>query len=207
MESTVQRDPSFPGPHPEPPDDLSHRTLPVRTITQPWFRIHTMTHDPLYFGTRGTNRFDAPDRTFGVLYAAEDAHCAFVEVFGQPTPVRILDRAALAHRGLAVLRTLRLLILVDRSGEGLARIGADARLIAGEHAIAQRWSWSIYHHAEQLDGIICRARHDPSRRSVAIFDRAAAFIELESSASLLDAANAVMLGRILDHYGYNADQS
>ena len=47
------------------------------------YRHHQIALDPIYFGTTGKDRFDDPDcpagHTFGVLYVAQDAHCAFIE--------------------------------------------------------------------------------------------------------------------------------
>jgi hypothetical protein len=54
----------------------------------------------------------------------------------------------------------------------LARLGADARVSDGEHALAQRWALSLWKHPKQVDGIYYRARHDLSRYCAAIFDRA-----------------------------------
>ena len=67
-----------------------------------------------------------------MLYAATDAHGAFVETFGWRTGDRIIDLSELRARGLAHITVSRILRLVDLAGEGLARLGADARLGAGD---------------------------------------------------------------------------
>jgi hypothetical protein len=65
---------------PEPPSDLARRVLPAvrRGAGKRYVRIHRMTDGPIWFGWDGatatfrtaTNRFDAPDRSYGVLYLA-----------------------------------------------------------------------------------------------------------------------------------------
>ena len=87
-----------------------------------WYRVHRTTHDPIYFGTKPLNRFDAPASELGVLYVARDAHGAFIETFGQATGVRFVTTAELRVRELAIVRVRRALRLVDLRGEGLARM-------------------------------------------------------------------------------------
>ncbi len=85
----------------------------------------------MHFGRSGDNRFDAPDGEFGVLYAGKDERCAFIEVFGHATGMRFVEQSELAARGLARIAPRRPLRLVNLTGEGLARLGADARLDLG----------------------------------------------------------------------------
>jgi len=93
-----------PGPHPEPPADLDALELPWLISDRPWLRIHATGRGALFFGTTGRNRWDDPQGVFGVLYAAEDAFCAFVETFGHATgTVDLITRSALAGRRLARL--------------------------------------------------------------------------------------------------------
>jgi len=137
-----------------------------------------------------------------VLYAADDAHCAFIEVFEQPMTWRSLDRTVIEERSLAVLMTTRPLNLIDLTAEGLARISADARLTTGDHAIAQRWALALFNCSADIDGILYRARHDPSRLTVAVFDRAAESMLVESSVGLLDPHLIELTAGIIETYGY-----
>lgn len=191
-----------PGPHPEPPVDLASRALPLVDLAGPWFRVHQLHHDPLYFGRSADGRFNAPDADYGVLYAGSDPHCAFIETFGQSTGVYTVTLAALVGRGLSRIESRRPLRLVDLTGPGLARLGADERLCSGEHEVAQRWAQALWTHPAQPDGLLYRARHDPSRHSVAIFDRAS--VELRSSllGGWLDPQHRDLLAEILDAYGF-----
>ncbi len=127
-----------PGPHPEPLPDLASRALPLVDLAGPWFRVHQLHHDPLYFGRSADGRFNSPSAEYGVLYAGSDPHCAFIETFGQSTGVFTVTLAALVGRGLSRIKSRRLLRLVDLTGQGLARLGADERLCSGEHEVAQR---------------------------------------------------------------------
>jgi hypothetical protein len=163
---------SNPSPHPEPPVDLASWNLPLIEINEPLFRIHQTQHSPLYYGSSGNNRFDAPNGEYGVMYAAADANGAFIETFGSATGIRVVALSDLLSRSISELTCLKPLTLVDLTGAGLARLRADNRLCDGEHALAQRWALSLWKHQKQVDGIYYRARHDPSRYCAAIFDRA-----------------------------------
>ncbi|WP_437593755.1 RES family NAD+ phosphorylase [Sorangium sp. So ce1000] len=191
------------GAHPDPPLDLATRPLPVALFRRSWFRIHWLALDPLHFGRSGDNRFDPPDGEFGVLYAGKDAQCAFIEVFGHATGMRFVEQIELAARGLARIAPRRPLRLVNLTGEGLARLGADARLTSGEsYRAAQRWALAIHDHPRRPDGIAYAARHDPSRICAALFERASVELEVTQLGSLADPAHAALLARILDTYKF-----
>ncbi|WP_437282425.1 RES family NAD+ phosphorylase [Sorangium sp. So ce375] len=191
------------GAHPDPPLDLATRPLPIALFRRSWFRIHWLTRDPMYFGRSGDNRFDAPDSEFGVLYAGKDARCAFIEVFGSATGVHFVEQSELAARGLARIAPRRPLRLVNLTGEGLARVGADARLTSGEsYQAARRWALAIHDHPRKPDGIAYAARHDPSRICAALFERASAELEVTRLGPLTDPAHAALLARLLDTYKF-----
>lgn len=69
---------------------------------------------------------------------------------------------------LSEFRSERHLRLVDLTGPGLARLGADARLFAGDHGQARQWSRAFYSHPDRVDGIYYPVRHDPSRVAAAV---------------------------------------
>ena len=194
--------PDHPGPHPDPPADLARHHLPMTVLDRSWIRIYRCAFDPLYFGRGGGNRWDAPLGEFGVLYAGGDAHCAFIETLGQTTGNVLITPDALAERCLAEIQVLRPLHLVDLTGAGLAQLGADARLTTGAHVVAQRWSLALWEHPTAVDGIIFRARHDPSPIAVAIYDRAAPDVAATPGLSLADPRQVKQLAAILDTYGF-----
>ncbi|WP_437718491.1 RES family NAD+ phosphorylase [Sorangium sp. So ce448] len=191
------------GAHPDPPLDLAASPLPIAIFRRSWFRVHWLTREPLHFGRSGDNRFDAPDGEFGVLYAGKDPRCAFIEVFGHATGVRFVEQSELAARGLARIAPRRPLRLVNLAGEGLARLGADARLTSGEsYRAAHRWARAIHDHPRRPDGIAYVARHDPTRVCAALFERVSAELEVTRLGSLADPAHAVLLARLLDTYKF-----
>ena len=192
-----------PGPHPEPPDDLANRKLPIRRVNRVWFRVYDLDYHPIYFGRKHQNRFDAPAGEFGVLYMGVDEHCAFIETLGQNTGIRVVTSSALKRRGWAQIKLRRELALVDlvKSG-GLARIGADARLFAGNHDVAQRWSKALWEHPLKPDGIYYPARHDPQRTACALYDRCETLVSVKRDRSLFDLKHHRLLERTLNTYGF-----
>src|SRR5581483_10771825 len=97
---------------------------------------------------------------------------------------------------LSRLTTAQPLKLVDLTGSGLARLGADERLCAGDdHALCGRWALALYHHPLRPDGLYFRARHDPARFSLALFSRKAIAqsIQEQSQGALADPANVALL--------------
>jgi hypothetical protein len=135
-----------PGPHPPPPEDLSDRDLPLVQVSGPLHRIHRAARAPLFFGKTGENRFDDPGHAFGVLYAGESEACAFIETFAEPLDVPFVALAQLAARKLSAVEVTEPLRLVSLVGADLRRFGADARLFAGDHAVAQAWARALHEH-------------------------------------------------------------
>ncbi len=195
---------AVPGPHPEPPADLHERRPVITDGAGPWPRLHLGGLAPIHFGRNPSRsgRFGAPEGEYGVMYVAEDEYGAFVETFGRDTGVRVIDEADLLERGLAGVSSNRLLRLVDLTGEGLARIGADARLFAGDHGVARRWSAALREHPSRPDGIRYPCRHDPSRVAVALYDQAEDSMAADSLGPMLSRENATLLPPILRAYGF-----
>ncbi len=198
----------LPGPHPSPPSDLHSRKLPVRQFEGECYRTYELGNDPVFFGRSGTKRFDDPYGQYGVLYAARDAYGSFIETFGQLRS-HLISSSELKRKGLASLVARRPLTFVDLAEPGgLARANADSRLFAGDYDIAQLWSRAFYEYPlVRLDGILYPARHDQTRVSIAVFDRAEG-IELTDRQSWYEDSGQegkslrLMLGDILDHYGF-----
>jgi hypothetical protein len=186
-------------PHPAPPSDLHDHPLPLRTTPGPWVRLHRRTHSARFFGRSGLNRFDAPHGEYGILYAAEDDFCAFVEVFGDPLDRRILSHADLSKYYLSQVRATKPLKLVDLAQGRLRQ--ADARLTSGDdYNLSQAWALALWTHPDEPDGILWRPRHDPSKESVGLFDRAQRRIRTRRLRRLT--SDVARLAMILDHYGF-----
>lgn len=199
----TEADEPRPGPHPDPPDDLHERELPLVGSRGPWFRIHRRDLDPVFFGKTGLGRFDAPDGSYGVLYAAQDFRGAFIETFGWITGINVVAPSELETRALAELKSSEELDLVDLTGKGLALLGADARLATGDHVVSQRWSSALFGRPRSPDGLLYRARHDPEMLAVALHERVGAKgISAENLGALSDPANTALLGAAMDRYGF-----
>jgi hypothetical protein len=195
---------AHPGLHPGPSSDLHLRSLPIREFSDLKYRTYREGRSAVFYGRSGRNRFDDPLGEYGVLYAALDQHGAFIETFGRSTGNRTLSTPELAERHLARLSTRRPLKMVDLVASGsLAKIGADSRLFAGEHSVAQGWSRAFYEYPHvATDGILYPARHDPSRTALAIFDRDPAINVLDSLSWHDGGSMRPLLGVILDDYGF-----
>ncbi len=196
--------------HPEPPGDLRARALPLISEGGPWARAYRLAYPPKYFGRGGDQRFDDPARQFGVCYCGDGPTCAFIETL--PTPTELGARTVLGVREAALLArgwatvTLREgaapLRLVDLTGSGLALVGANADLCScPDYGVPQRWSRALWSHPDQPDGILYRARHDPSLLSLALFDdRAEAWIDMVARGAWSAHANRATLRALLARY-------
>ena len=194
-----------PGPHPEPPDDLTDRRLPLQTIGRPsaFIRVYRLDRAELEFSRSPAGRFNAPGGEYGVLYAGSDPHCAFIETFGRDLRHRLVAGVELKARALARIELRRRLRLVDLSGPGLATLGADGRLCTGDYAIAQRWSLALWRHPDQPDGLLWRSRFDPSRTCVAIYQRAGPpAVTARPLGGLMDPKHARLLTDLLNTYQF-----
>jgi hypothetical protein len=129
-----------------------------------------------------------------VLYLGEDAECSFIETYGQRTE-RFLSSFELGQRTLTLVSASRSVALVDLMGARLAQIGADARIVSGEHRISQLWSRAFFEHPSRPEGILYPARHDPSRNAIALFEREN--LELWATSLGFD-----VLGRVLATYRF-----
>lgn len=151
--------------------------------------------------------------SYGVMYAALDKLVALRETI-ELTDLRMIMVETLEKQCLSRLYLRRDLILVDLSGAGLARMGADARLSTitnEEYQIPQAWSRAFYEHPDQVDGIYYRSRYDPNGLCVALFDRRmtqADFWEQRvTKNNLLDPSFVNNLLEFLAQYGYERDDN
>ena len=145
------------------------------------------------FSRKARYRFDAPDRSFGVMYAAFDLATAFAETVLRDKPMHsddvILDYHDLESRVVIELkrgpdnRPLRLIKLYD---EGLAAAHTDNQISARDHyPTTQRWAQIFHAHSIAADGIVYMSRYMGARKSVALFDRCSAAVAADSATALL----------------------
>jgi hypothetical protein len=137
-----------------------------------------------------------------VLYAGATEACAFIETFGEPLDIPFVTRAQIDASKLSEIEIVKPLRLVNLAGADLRRVGADARLFAAHHSVAQRWSRALNEHPALPDGIRYPARHNPEEFAVAQFDRARRSVRaLVASETLGATSQRARLARLLDRYG------
>ena len=166
---------------PEPPADLAARTLPVveRPTGAKYVRIHRATDGAIWFGWDAalasfrvaTNRFDAPDQSFGVLYMALTRDGAFAESIGR-TPRSFRSDTELAALRLSTIEIVRPVRLVDlHGGAAVGALGATGVVGVGPQSLARRWAQALHAHPISPDGIEYRCRHNSDELAIALFDR------------------------------------
>lgn len=175
---------------PLPPTDLADRT-PVELRLPAGCRLHrffSRAYDPIHFGRAGTGRLDAPDGSYGVLYAALEPRGAFAKTFLRVPGRTLLATDLLARRAYSILELTTSLRLVRLAGHGLARVGATAQVTHGglPYDVSQAWSAALRAHPERFDGIAYHARHDDEAMCCALFDTAAPAIREVSRMLELD---------------------
>lgn len=161
---------------PLPPADLDRRRperleLPAGTNLH---RFYTGAHEPIFFDRSTLGRFNAPDASYGVLYAAQDAAGAFAETFLRTPGRTLVDLDLIQRKAYLRLSVVKPLTLIRFAGPGLARIGATAEVShAGlPYDIPQAWSRALSGHPAMADGIAYYARHDDAELCYALFERA-----------------------------------
>ncbi len=187
---------------PGPPPDIHSRKITLVEFNDRMFRTHAIDRSPIYFGRTGQHRFDSPDGSYGVLYAGRDEYCAFIETFGRAAGSTTITTTEMKNRCLAELKAPRTLRLVDLTQSGtLVRLGADARLFSGDHAISQAWSNAFYAHPFRVDGLLYPSRLDPARHALALFEgRAPKPVELNRQTWFATGPLRRLLAEIIEHY-------
>ena len=159
---------------PLPPGDLASRTPETTTVAAgaPLHRFYTKAHDPIFFDTSDSGRLNAPDASYGVIYAARDAHGAFAETFLRRPGRTMLDPELLAAKGYVHMEATTDLTLVKLAGPGLAILGATAEVVHSglPYDASQAWSKAINGTYAAVHGIAYHARHDDEALCYALFD-------------------------------------
>ena len=164
-------------PPPKPPADLNSRTPRLLTLGPGTIvhRFYTTSNDPLYFDRSLDGRLNAPDGSYGVLYAAAKANGAFAETFLRTTGRRMIDPKLTSKKGYVAYEVVSPLNIIEFDGPGLAIVGATAEVVhcgGPPYPNPQSWSLALHSHPMTADGIAYGARHDPHEVCYAIFDRA-----------------------------------
>lgn len=184
-----------------PPHDFDRRKITTVTIGRRrlLYRIHRRDRHPLHYSRTGANRFDAPNKDYGVCYLGLSARAAFAETFLRRPSETLIDWVDVTARAVTTLRVVDTLRPARLYGPGLSRMGATAAVTHGPHHAAQAWSAAMRAHSDRPDGVAYRARHDDDERCLALFERRKSPFELVSTTPLAD--NLKVLGALLDHYG------
>lgn len=187
---------------PRPPPDLARRVvgLTVLPVATSLHRFHDAAYGPIHFDRSRGGRFNAPDGSYGVFYAAVSQAGAFAETFLREPGRTLLPLDLLARKAYARFEVLTPLRLAGLHGPGLAALGATAEVPHGglPYDTAQAWSQALHRHPETPDGIAYRGRHDDSALCCAIFDRGAAALEPVEARRDLDAD---WFWRLAESYG------
>lgn len=139
------------------------------TRTDPTGRI---AYEPIHFDVSDGGRFNAPDGSFGVLYAALNTAGAFAETFLRNAGATVLPLDLLGRKGLVRLAPRRRLRLVHLHGPALSWMGATAEVAHGglPYDVPQAWSAALRDHPARPDGIAYTARHDDAELCFAVFE-------------------------------------
>jgi hypothetical protein len=193
-----------------PPDDFSKlKLVSIEIAPASLLRLTSTRHlsgDP--FRRSALYRFDAPDASYGVLYAAFDLETAFVESIVRnqahvlPAGESLLiEYSTLASRqvvSLAASSSARALRLVQLYEVGLSAAKTDNRISSvDDYPMTQRWAKAFHAHRQTFDGIVYMSRYLGNHRSVVLFDRARDAISFNPPRPLLHHAQ---LAHLLDTY-------
>lgn len=188
-------------PHPEPPLDFRSRPLPIFTSNTPAYRLNPVNYRSALFFDRTDKGFDGQQQEYGILYVGADEYAAFIECFGRTHGARGVAELTLQQRNLIRITSSRPLVLADLTGNGLVKLGADARLASGSYLMARKWAQAIYAHPQQVDGIRYHSRHDDTRFCWGLFDKSQLLLNEENLGNLVE-HHPVLLSEILAHYDY-----
>ena len=193
---------------PSPPRNFNSLSLVTESVEAREL-VRIAWRDPeshLSFRRSAAYRFDAPDRSFGVLYAAFDFETAFAETVLRKRPTlmdagmiplgyeEIDARVVVALEGQGT-HPLRLIKLYD---EGLVAARVDNSISSVEdYASTRQWAKALHDHPIRADGIIYMSRFLGARKSVALFERARDLVAPGRITPLLEHAE---LAALLDRY-------
>lgn len=189
---------------PTPPLDLHRRKLVIEEMpagTQ-IHRFHTAAHPATFFDTTQGSRFNSPDGSYGVMYAALDRRGAFAETFLRNVGSTAISETLVESKACAEFTLANRVRAVRLRGYGLAPIGATASVCScpgPPYTLPQAWSAALYNHPDKPEAIFYGSRHDDEALCLAIFDRARDSLDFQISVTnLLDKA---WFYELMDAYG------
>ena len=156
----------------------------------------------MHFGRSGLNRWDSPDKSYGVFYAAESWQGAFMEsVLHDPKAKTVLE-SDLAKRSIALITTSVDLRVVDLSDvktlRGLEITESESQ---GAYSESQAISKAIYSAGWDVHAIRYASRLDPGQSCLALFDFPGGHLFFHDLGSLLSDFNRNLVSSVFRAYG------
>lgn len=160
------------------------KVIPVNTLTQhvSWTRYKA---EPPYFGRGAAHRYDAPDKSYGVLYLGPDLATALMEsVFHKhqwaTVKKRTVSQTEVALRMVRFVNVQTDLYLADLAAPNVvaSQFGMNlAQLASRRYDRLQKISKTIHDlpgvaAQPRFDGIYYPSRNNPAASCIALFDRA-----------------------------------
>jgi hypothetical protein len=161
--------------------DLPDALATIRVQPASLFRVSSHETGEPYFGKHKGNRFDDPHpdpaARYGTSYFGATFDVAVAEtLLHDRTPEKgyfYIERAVILNRYLIAFDGDEL-VLANVTGAELRRMGGHGGLSGtSDLKIPQRWSSTIYHHADRVDGCAYISRHLNNAMAYVLFDRAA----------------------------------
>ncbi|WP_236186204.1 RES family NAD+ phosphorylase [Pseudomonas protegens] len=156
---------------------------------------------PLYYGRGGTNRYDAPNGDYGVLYLGPDLPTALMEsVFHKhqwlTDTKRSIALAEVRRRLVRAVGVLDALHLADLTADGVMAgyFGLNLEQLASrDYTYTQQVSDQVHGLSGsgaplQFDGVRYPSRNNYPAASIALFERAASKIKVMADIDLVDHA-------------------
>jgi hypothetical protein len=166
-------------------------------------RIHRAAHDPIFFGPSGPSpefRYDSPNGSYKVLYAARSLETAFGETLVRLPAVTLVLSTAVDARVRSELETTRALKLYPLLDAGVSAHGLS---FTDLHGASYKKTWAVsaeIYATTTADGILYTSRFD-NQRCIALFDRASdAIAETMIKNIAIPPAQAAELA---EHFGKN----
>lgn len=174
--------------------DLPDALATIRVHPASLFRISSHDTGEPYFGKHKGNRFDDPHpdpaARYGTSYFGETFDVAVAEtLLHDRTPEKgffYIERTVILKRYLIAFGGDEL-VLANVTGAELRRMGGHAGLSGtSDLKIPQRWSSTIYHHADRVNGFAYISRHLNNAMAYVLFDRAAHKLTMTRAIRLAD---------------------
>ncbi len=158
--------------------------------------------EPLHYGFVGTNRYDAPDKSYGVLYLAFDLPTVLMEsVFHEhrwyKQQRRTIALSEVNSRMVRAVGVMRELLLADLTAPNVMaqHFGLNLnQLSSRRYTHTRRVSATVHafvddHGVDCFDGVLYPSRNNFPAKCVALFDRARHKVRVIDDIDLADHAD------------------